>query len=159
MKQTLGILFIFFALSFSVNAQVSVKISNQTINLNGKKYYLHKVEIGQTLYSVSKAYNINQEEIRSINNLTSNNLKLGQLLKIPYTKIKDKDTSPDFFYHKVKQGETLFSLSQKYYVSIEEIIESNPEVKYGLKTDQILRIPNNFKKSRKEKKRAIFYTR
>jgi len=156
MKQIFGILFIFFALTFSANAQVSVEISDQTINLNGKKYYLHKVEIGQTLYSVSKAYNINQEEIKSINNLTNNDLKSGQLLKIPYTKIKNRDTSPDFFYHKVKQGETLFSLSQKYYVTVEEIIENNPVVKYGLKTDQILKIPNNFKKNREEQKKEYF---
>ncbi len=156
MKYLLSILLLILSQTFSINAQVTVKISDQTGNINGKKYYIHKVEIGQTLYSVSKAYNVEQEEIKRINNLPDNEIKSGQLLKIPYTEIRHTDTSPDFFYHKVKQGETLFSLSQKYYISVEEIIESNPVVKYGLKTDQILKIPNSFKKNREDRKPDYF---
>ncbi|NOZ35703.1 MAG: LysM peptidoglycan-binding domain-containing protein [Chlorobi bacterium] len=140
-------------------SQVPVKISDQTVILNNKKFYLHKVKKGQTLYSLSKAYKVDQQEIIRINKLSNFEIKSGQLLKIPYSKEYNNDTSPDFFYHKVIQGETLFSLSQKYYVGVEEIIETNPVVKYGLKTGQILKIPNSFKKKREtENKKYLLYT-
>ncbi len=140
-------------------SQVPVKVSNQTVIIDNQKFYLHKVEKGQTLYSLSKAYKISQDEIIKSNKLSSVEIKSGQLLKIPYTKDINKDTSPDFFYHKTIQGETLFSLSQKYFVSVEEIIESNPIVKYGLKTGEILKIPNSFKKKRNnEKEKFLLYT-
>ena len=160
MKQTGIIIFLFLTLNNFVFAQIPIKISDQIVNLNGEKYYLHKVEQGQTLYSLSKAYNIGQEEIKKVNRLTSNDIKSGQLLKIPYKKIKKpEDTSPDFFYHKVKKGETLFSLSQKYFVSIEEIIETNPDTKYGLREGVILKIPNSFKKAEdKENKNENYFT-
>ena len=156
MKYLLSILLLIISHTVTIYAQVPVKISDQTGNINGKKYYIHKVEIGQTLYSVSKAYNVDREEIKRNNNLSSNEIKAGQLLKIPFTEIRNTDSSPDFFYHKVKQGETLFSLSQKYYVTVEKIIESNPVVKYGLKTDQILKIPNSFKKNREDREKKYF---
>ena len=156
MRKALCILYLILSLTFIVSAQVPVKISDQIVNLSGQKYYLHKVETGQTLYSVSKAYLVDQDEIKKINNLSSNEIRTGQLLKIPYKKISTADTSPDFFYHKVKKGETLFSLSQKYYVTVEEIINTNPDVKYGLKTGQILKITNNFKKNREEQNKNYF---
>ncbi len=150
MRKILLLISIFLHVFILGQAQVPVKISEEIINLSGKKFYLHKVEAGQTLYSISKAYKTTQEIIKAQNKLLSDNLKSGQLLKIPFTERQETNTSPDFFYHKVKQGETLFSLSQKYYISLEEIIEANPIVKYGLKTDQILKIPNSFKKDREE---------
>lgn len=156
MRKTLCILYLILSLTFFASAQVPVKISDQIVNLSGQKYFLHKVETGQTLYSVSKAYKVEQNEIKKINNLSKNDIKAGQILKIPYKKIKNTDSSPDFFYHRVKPRETLFSLSQKYFVSVKEIINSNPDVKYGLKADAILKIPNNFKKNRKEQNKDFF---
>ncbi len=155
------ILFFFFSIAIIQFgfSQVPVQISDQTVILNNKKFYLHKVKKGQTLYSVCKAYKADQKEVMKINKLSTFEIKSGQLLKIPYTKKYNNDTLPDFFYHKVIQGETLFSLSQKYYVSVEAIIETNPVVKYGLKTGQILKIPNSFKKKREtENKKYLFYT-
>ncbi|NPA67797.1 MAG: LysM peptidoglycan-binding domain-containing protein [Chlorobi bacterium] len=151
MKKILYFVLIFAGFTETLYAQVPVKISEEFLILNNKKFYLHRVEPGQTLFSLSKAYKVSQEDIISANNLESSTLKAGDLLKIPYVKNEKKnDTSPDFFYHKVIQGETLFSLSQKYYVSVEDIINTNPEVKYGLKAGQILKIPNSFKKNREK---------
>ncbi len=158
MKKISGILFLAVLLfNIPISGQTQVKISDQIVNLSGKKYYLHKVEPGQTLYSVSKAYKVSREDIKQTNNLSSDEIKSGQLLKIPFKeKISETDTSPDFFYHKVVKGETLFSLSQKYYVTVEDIINTNPEVKYGLKAGQILKIPNAFKKKREEQNKDFF---
>jgi LysM repeat protein len=46
-----------------------------------------------------------------------------------------------FFLHTVKSGQTLFSISRVYTITQELIIQHNPELEYGLKSDQVIRIP------------------
>lgn len=48
-----------------------------------------------------------------------------------------------FFLHKVLKGQTLYSISKAYGVSIETIQEANPGLSDGLKTDMLLYIPQN----------------
>lgn len=43
---------------------------------------IHEVAAGNTLYSISKQYNVSVDQIKQFNNLTSDNLSLGQLLVI-----------------------------------------------------------------------------
>ena len=52
-------------------------------------------------------------------------------------------TDPKYISHKVVAGETLYSLSRKYGISVSEITKLNPEVKAGLKVGQTLRFPDN----------------
>ncbi|MBK0402521.1 LysM peptidoglycan-binding domain-containing protein [Adhaeribacter sp. BT258] len=52
-------------------------------------------------------------------------------------------TDPKYITHKVVAGETLYSLSRKYGISVSEISKLNPEVKAGLKVGQTLRFPEN----------------
>lgn len=47
----------------------------------------------------------------------------------------------EYYMHHVKQGETLYSISKAYHVSIEEIAEKNPEVNDGLQAEMVLGIP------------------
>jgi len=140
MKRVIGI-FIFlliYVLSFS---QIEIKKSDETTVINNQKYYLHKVEAGQTLYSICKAYNVSQKDVAKANNITTSAIKTGQILKIPIVNKEEKD-SPDFIFHKVKTGETLYAISKKYNVSVEDIIMHNVDAKYGIKTNQVLKIPN-----------------
>ncbi|MCF6364635.1 MAG: LysM peptidoglycan-binding domain-containing protein [Bacteroidales bacterium] len=140
MKRIIGI-FIFlsiFELSFS---QTEIKKSDETAIINNQKYYLHKVEAGQTLYSICKAYNVSQKDVAKANNILTSSIKIGQILKMPIVNKEEKD-SPDFIFHKVTAGETLYALSKKYNVSVEDIIMHNVDAKYGIKTDQVLKIPN-----------------
>lgn len=47
----------------------------------------------------------------------------------------------EYYMHHVKQGETLYSISKAYHVSIEEITRKNPEVNDGLQAEMVLGIP------------------
>jgi len=47
-----------------------------------------------------------------------------------------------YYVHQVKKGQTLYSISKAYDVSMEEIIAANPEIKLGLKANQTLLIPS-----------------
>jgi len=131
---------LFLFIGLNLFSQVEVNITDIIITVQNKKYYAHKVETGQTLYSICKAYNVAQKEVVDINKLESASLDAGQILKIPYKEIQINKIQ--FYEHKVAEGETLFSLSKKYEVSINDIIKYNPEARYGIKTNEILKIPN-----------------
>lgn len=122
-----------------------VKISTDKVKIEGKYYYIHIVRKGETLYSISKAYNVNQIEIAMENPDIYLGLQVDQALKIPIKEsqhgILGDDQDENYIYHVVRKKETLFGLSRKYEISIQDIIEANPEVEEGLKISQVVLIP------------------
>jgi LysM repeat protein/ABC-type branched-subunit amino acid transport system substrate-binding protein len=68
------------AISF---AQVPVQKSTEKVRINGKVYYIHVVKKGQTLYSLSKAYEVTIPQITESNAGLPEGLKEGQSIKIP----------------------------------------------------------------------------
>ena len=129
--------------TFSACSQTATKSSNiQTIN--GKKFYLHKVEKGQSLYAISKLYETDLNAIVIENPEAIDGIKPGQELKVPYGKIKTDEFSQadyeKYQIHKVVKGETLYSISKKYNVTEQSISVLNPLAKNGLKEGQQLKI-------------------
>jgi len=128
-----------------VETGVSVKRSTDKVKIESKYYFIHIVRKGETLYSISKAYNVSQMEIAMENPDIYLGIQIDQALKIPINEnsnlYTDKDKDDDFIYHIVRKGETLFGLSKKYSVPIEKIIEINPEVETGIKISQVVLIP------------------
>ncbi len=59
-----------------------VSKSNIIDTINGKKYYIHTVEKGQTLYGISKAYDVSIDELIEFKEDTSITIKEGEILKI-----------------------------------------------------------------------------
>jgi LysM repeat protein len=49
---------------------------------NAPKIKYHKVQAGQTLYSISKAYGMDVATLKRLNGLRSNNLTVGRLLRV-----------------------------------------------------------------------------
>ena len=155
MKQVLLLGFIFFASLFlctiEANAQTQIKVSEKTEIIDGQKFYIHKVEKGHTLYSLSKAYGVSQEDIIKYNVSAKNGLQLGQLLKIPVVEnvvdmsSSPKDTVPPsefgFKFHKVKSGETLYRIMKQYNVNLDRLKEYNPNLSSNLQIGQWIKIP------------------
>jgi hypothetical protein len=63
------------------NAQAK---STDIKTINGKKYYIHKVEKGQSLYAIAKTYNMDVNSILAENDDAIDGLNAGQELKIPF---------------------------------------------------------------------------
>jgi len=84
-KKSFLILFLFVNLYF-VKAQVQIQLSDSIVKSEGKKYYIHKVQKGQTLYSISKFYEVSIDELKTINQGLADNLVSGQFLTIPLNK-------------------------------------------------------------------------
>lgn len=110
----------------------------------------HVVERKQTLYAISKLYDISVEELISCNNLKGSEIKEGQRLLIPQKKTKLTKVeqsvldSVTFVEHEVKRKETLFSISRLYGVDINDITQYNT-IKESLPKGMILKIPQKRK--------------
>ncbi len=87
--------FLFFLsgilLSGNLKAQEVVERSSQITLIGGKEYYMHHVKQGQTLYSLSKVYNVSTEEIERLNPEAKNGLKVGLVLGIPVRPVQVMD--------------------------------------------------------------------
>lgn len=89
----------------------------------------HKVAAGETLFSISKMYDVSVDEIKTWNNLKDNALSLGQELiirKKSTTTITETPTTKSLKgVHTVVAGETLYSISRQYNVSVQQLKEWN----------------------------------
>ena len=79
----------------------------------------YTVKKGDTLYSIAKNYNTTTEKIKSLNNLSTNNLTIGQQLKIPSTTTITKPTTTTTYT--VKPGDTLYSLAREFNTTVNNL--------------------------------------
>lgn len=101
---------------------------------NGKTIYT--VQKGDSLWVIANKYGITTEELKSYNNLTSNLLSIGQVLKIPQGK-----TSTENIYT-VKKGDSLWTIANRYNTTVEKIKVLNNLTSNLLSIGQQLKIPN-----------------
>ena len=111
---------------------------------NPDNMFLYTVKKGDTLYSIARVYGVNVNSIKNLNYLTSNNLYIGQVLRIPeiYTKPDDMYV-PDYVNYKVKRGDTLYSIAKRYNVTVDDIISSNNLTSTTLNIGKKLIIPTS----------------
>ena len=98
----------------------------------------YKVMKGDTLYSIAKKLDTSVSELKKLNNLSSNTLSIGQILKIP---TKTVDTGETDIYE-VKRGDTLYSIANKYGISLSELKAINDLESDILSIGQILKVPS-----------------
>ena len=115
---------------------------------------IHTIQAGETIYRVSKIYNVTVENIKQWNNLSVNTVEIGQELVIVggntkpavYTEpIPTKtynnppvSSSSNAQYHTLQAGETVFRLSKIYGVSVDEIVKWNNIKNFSVSVGQRL---------------------
>lgn len=112
--------------------------SNDVKTINGKKYYIHKVEKGQSLYAIAKTYGMDVNSILAENDEAIDGLKNGQELKIPFESLLPKQSSNaidtnKYVYHKITKGETIYGITKKYNIDEKKLASYNPTISGGLK--------------------------
>lgn len=120
----------------------------------------HTVVKGETLFSIAKHYNVPIDSIRSLNNLTNNNIRAGQNLLIgsltetqshtaiePATILPDTTTQmpsdvavEETVLHRVKKGETLYAIAKRYNTTVAKIKRDNNLTSNNLKIGKKLKI-------------------
>lgn len=88
-----------------------------------KTFILHKVTPQETLFGISRRYQVPVGEIQNANEVLKQGLKIGQTIRIPYIEKNAIPTGSTL--HKVNPGETLFSISKKYGVSVDSLKQWN----------------------------------
>lgn len=161
---TVAALLLIFAATAVAQEYVAppVEVSDQKVKKDGKVYYSHVVQERQTLYSISKAYNVTQDEILEANpGLRESGLKKNSIIMIPIQSeapaMKDipqqetvesvqepiqEPAQPSFQkIHVVRWYETLKDIADRYNVSESAIIAANKLKDGKIKNRQKLIIP------------------
>jgi LysM repeat protein len=107
---------------------------------------IHVLQAGETIYAISRMYETSVEEIIQMNpGIDINDLSIGQEILLPPLKTEQNELAFDeegTLFHKVKKGETLFSIARYYGVAVREIRAVNPELGWGgPRSGDVLRIP------------------
>ena len=105
------------------------------VPLPGANYYV--VKKGDSLWKIATSYGISVDELKKANNLTSNNLDIGQLLFIPSEEKKETGV-----VYVVKAGDSLWKIANSYGVSVSELKSANNLKSDTLSIGQQLKIPS-----------------
>ncbi|WP_189628193.1 LysM peptidoglycan-binding domain-containing protein [Roseivirga thermotolerans] len=108
---------------------------------------VHRVRYQETFFAIAKEYAVEIDEILEWNNLKlSDGLQIGQELKllVPRERYAPKVKEPQIITHQVAKGETMWSISKKYEVEIEDIKRWNNKADHTLSLGEklIIRKPN-----------------
>jgi len=163
------IVYLFVLILFTLTdiyGQDASKTSTEKVKVGDNLYYAHTVRKKETLYSLSKAYNVTIEEIVKHNRAAESGLKTGTILYIPVNEADSalqepapaqeiavkqmqaaeqkskKQTNKKYKKHTVKWYEDITDISEKYGVSVEAIMALNNLKSSKLKTRQSLLIPD-----------------
>jgi len=129
------------------------------VKMNENDLMLHVVKQGETLFSISKMYQVDIETLKKINGLINNDIAVGKVIKIPRsqtgkaqtTKVHDKpiepveqdaktDNNDGAVYHIVKPGETLYRIHVNYKVPISKLRKLNHLKGNYIKVGQKIRV-------------------
>ena len=103
----------------------------------------YTVKKGDSLYSIANKYNTTIDELKRINNLTSNTLSIGQVLKLPSDKASNVEKEENTISYTVQKGDSLYSIARKYSTTIDKIKDLNNLTTNLLSIGQVLLIPTD----------------
>ena len=110
--------------------------------INRSNIYI--VKSGDSLYSIARKYNTTVDEIKRLNNLSSNVLSIGQVLKIPSSESSNTGSGTGTSNtYVVKSGDNLYSIARKYNTTVDELKRLNNLTSNVLSIGQVLKIPSS----------------
>ena len=119
---------------------IGQKLLVPTVNNNSSSIYV--VQNGDSLYKIAQKYNTTVNDIKSLNNLSSDVLMIGQTLKIP-TNTSNSTTSGNNTTYTVKSGDSLYKIAQRYNTTVTAIKRLNGLSSDNLSIGQQLLIPSS----------------
>lgn len=124
------------------NYQDTIDIITATLDKYLKKKNTYTVVSGDTLYSIAKKYNTTPTELKKLNNLITNSLSIGQVLKIPNIETNSDANLATKNTYTVSKGDTLYSIAKKYNITVDELKKINNLNNNNLNIGQQLTLPS-----------------
>lgn len=135
----------------SIGQKLSIPVWNIEGD-NSNNFISYVVEKGDSLYSIAKSFGTTVDKIKKDNNLTSNNLNIGDKLLIYNDNFVSNNNDlecfgtgfvvpNDFVIYKVQKGDSLYSIAKKFNTSVSSIRQLNNLNSDLLSVDQELKIP------------------
>tara|TARA_R110001583_G_scaffold82151_9_gene218318 strand:+ start:5949 stop:7676 length:1728 start_codon:yes stop_codon:yes gene_type:complete len=118
------------------NKNFGKRINN--VESSDENYYF--VQPKETLYGISKKFNLTIEALKNANPELEYGLKIGMKLIIPTIKNDELNESENFIMHTVIKDDTVYNLTKRYQISTDDLLFLNPILKEGLKLGMILKI-------------------
>ena len=127
-------------------AEAVVKGLTDYLNVNyvpksDEDFYV--VKKGDSLYSIAKKYGTTVNELKSLNNLSSNNLSIGQVLRVPKSSSSNQENVSGNTYV-VKKGDTLYSIAKKYGLTVNELKKLNNLSSNTLNIGDVLNVGGSY---------------
>ena len=95
---------------------------------------MYTVKSGDTLWGIGNQFNVTVDSIKTANNLTNNILSIGQVLTIPQSR------NEDFEEYKVKSGESLWTVANKFNMTVDKLKDLNNLTSNQVSVNQKLKI-------------------
>ncbi len=96
----------------------------------------YAVQKGDTLYSIARKFNTTVDNLKSLNNITTDSLAIGQILKIPGEENIKENT------YTVKKGDNLYSIARTYGTTVDKLKDINNLTSNNLSIGQVLKLPS-----------------
>lgn len=100
----------------------------------------YTVKSGDSLWSIANRYNTTVNTLKSLNGLTSNDLQIGQVLRLPGSQPEAPVESNTYT---VKSGDSLWSIANKYGTTVSNLKSLNNLTSDNLSVGQVLRVPSS----------------
>lgn len=138
---------IIFEYPYKENYEKTIDIIVDTIAeylTTGKIYTVVK---GDSLYQIAKKYNTTVDELKKLNNLSSNNLTIGMKLKIPSLSSTTNNEVPPpstkTYTYQVKKGDTLYQIAKNNNTTVDAIKKLNNLSSNTLTIGSIIKLPSS----------------
>lgn len=128
------------------------KTLNNEISEKTDNNIYHVVRSGESLGQLSSRYGKSIGELMNLNDLQSTAISPGQYLIVGKYNNSYNNNSKNYFSHTVKAGETLFSIANKYEISVDELKSLNNINTQSLAVGTILKIKQNYQNIQTNKK-------
>ena len=103
----------------------------------------YTVQAGDYLYKIAQQFGTTVEAIKDANDLTNNNLQIGDVLLIPDgSEEDDEEETPSEIYYTVQAGDYLYKIAQQFGTTVEAIKEANGLTNNNLQIGDVLLIPD-----------------
>ncbi|WP_424963515.1 LysM peptidoglycan-binding domain-containing protein [Ekhidna sp.] len=105
-----------------------------------KKVKIHTIAAGETLWSISQLYEVEMEDLLRWNHLPDpNSISIGQNIQVK-APIEEASVGKKIINHTVAPGETVYAISRKYGMTVDEVVDLNNLNGFALDVGQELKV-------------------